>query len=357
MNNNNNNNNNSNNELEEQLASLIIENHKTNNISVGMANNSSRPQLNNCRLGVNSSLGVPSSSSSYCGNQLVPGPRFSSDIKTSIGNSLTVPSIVVSSDEESNDKMDISTIKSSYINCNSKPNSSSNIGSCNIQQQQDCGMTEKEILLNQMKQKKIQSLERRDPSNVLVMENIDEHRAQLVQALVQNQNLNFSFSVQMVRYLSIFKSLILVFTHRNEAELCKLLVTRQDDIKLDSETKVYFGKEMPLTSLNKYQLATPFPSRQYLISPPLSPPNEWAPPGDGMESAPNDSHDPFAVVSRVTIDSSSIVSDSNSSHETPSSLSPPHSVDQDQLNDRLKKIIFQDTTNNNLPSITLEFCT
>ncbi|KAN0039762.1 hypothetical protein ACTA71_006998 [Dictyostelium dimigraforme] len=75
----------------------------------------------------------------------------------------------------------------------------------------------------------------------------------------------------------------------------------QDSIKLDVDTILYFGKEVSISSIGKYQLTVPFATRQHLISPPSSPPNEWSAPGDGIEHPPTDV-DPFAVVTRVVID-------------------------------------------------------
>ncbi|EAL71632.1 modulatory calcineurin-interacting protein [Dictyostelium discoideum AX4] len=402
--------------LESELAKLILENNKAKGIDSS------------------NSLGPPSitfgdKSNSFIGTTKTNINSIGNNSSGSSSKSLNVPSIVVSCDNENSNS---NFNKGCCFNVNNNNNNNSNLFNDKKQQQQqqgpspspsppspsslstspncksnfsscsDSGSNDKEALIYQMRQKKIKSLERREPSNVLIIENISEKNAQLVQLLVEDQNLNFSFSVQLIRYLSHFKSLILVFSHRNEAELCKLLVSRQDSIKLDVDTILYFGKEISIGSIGKYQLTTPFATRQHLISPPLSPPNEWSAPGDGMEHPPTDV-DPFAVVTRVVIDenddenfsfggnnkndnndndnnnknknnnnnnggcndsesetpSSSLVGFStnsrNSSNNSESTF--VNSLDPEQLSDRLRKVIYQDNTSNGFPSITLEFCT
>ncbi|KAM9972766.1 hypothetical protein ACTFIR_012135 [Dictyostelium discoideum] len=424
--------------LESELAKLILENNKANGIDSG--NSLGPPSItfgdksNNFIGTTKTNINNIGNSGSGSGSGSGSSSSGSSSSNGGSSKSLNVPSIVVSCDNENSNS---NFNKGCYFNVNNNnsnlfndkkqqqqqqgpspspspsppspsslstsPNCKSNFSSCS-----DSGNNDKEALIYQMRQKKIKSLERREPSNVLIIENISEKNAQLVQLLVEDQNLNFSFSVQLIRYLSHFKSLILVFSHRNEAELCKLLVSRQDSIKLDVDTILYFGKEISIGSIGKYQLTTPFATRQHLISPPLSPPNEWSAPGDGMEHPPTDV-DPFAVVTRVVIDenddenfsfggnnkkdnndnnnnknnnnnnnnnnggcndsesetpSSSLVGFSTNSRNSNSNNNSSNnestfvnSLDPEQLSDRLRKVIYQDNTSNGFPSITLEFCT
>ncbi|KAM9971221.1 hypothetical protein ACTFIW_011197 [Dictyostelium discoideum] len=411
--------------LESELAKLILENNKANGID--SSNSLGPPSI---------TFGTTKTNINNIGNNS-SGSSGSSSSNGGSSKSLNVPSIVVSCDNENSNS---NFNKGCYFNVNNNNNNNNNSNLFNDKKQQqqgpspspsppspsslstspncksnfsscsDSGNNDKEALIYQMRQKKIKSLERREPSNVLIIENISEKNAQLVQLLVEDQNLNFSFSVQLIRYLSHFKSLILVFSHRNEAELCKLLVSRQDSIKLDVDTILYFGKEISIGSIGKYQLTTPFATRQHLISPPLSPPNEWSAPGDGMEHPPTDV-DPFAVVTRVVIDenddenfsfggnnkndnndnnnnknknnnnnnnsnnggcndsesetpSSSLVGFSTNSRNSNSNSNNSNnestfvnSLDPEQLSDRLRKVIYQDNTSNGFPSITLEFCT
>ncbi|KAN0025355.1 hypothetical protein ACTFIU_003616 [Dictyostelium citrinum] len=381
--------------LESELAKLILENNKANGID--NSNSLGPPSITFGNKSSNNSnfIGVTKTNINSISNN-------SNSSKSSSGLSLNVPSIVVSCDNENGNS---SFNKGCYLNVNNNsslfndkkqqqqgpspsppspsslstsPNCKSSFSNCSSSSSNN---SDKDALIYQMKQKKIKSLERREPSNVLILENINEKNAKLVQLLVEDQNLNFSFSVQLIRYLSHFKSLILVFSHRNEAELCKLLVSRQDSIKLDVDTILYFGKEISIGSIGKYQLTAPFATRQHLISPPLSPPNEWSAPGDGMEHPPTDV-DPFAVVTRVVIDenddenfsfSGGYNNCNDSESETPSSSlvgfsttsrnnnhnegTVVNSLDPEQLSDRLRKVIYQDNTSNGFPSITLEFCT
>ncbi|KAN0026764.1 hypothetical protein ACTFIV_007755 [Dictyostelium citrinum] len=382
--------------LESELAKLILENNKANGID--NSNSLGPPSITfGNKSSNNNFISVTKTNINSISNN-------SNGSKSSSGLSLNVPSIVVSCDNE-NGNSDFN--KGCYLNVNNNsglfndkkqqqqqgpspsppsPSSLSTSPNCkssfsNCSSSGSSSNSDKDALIYQMKQKKIKSLERREPSNVLILENINEKNAKLVQLLVEDQNLNFSFSVQLIRYLSHFKSLILVFSHRNEAELCKLLVSRQDSIKLDVDTILYFGKEISISSIGKYQLTAPFATRQHLISPPLSPPNEWSAPGDGMEHPPTDV-DPFAVVTRVVIDenddenfsfSGGYNNCNDSEGETPSSSlvgfsttsrnnnhnegTVVNSLDPEQLSDRLRKVIYQDNTSNGFPSITLEFCT
>ncbi|KAF2073105.1 hypothetical protein CYY_005574 [Polysphondylium violaceum] len=214
---------------------------------------------------------------------------------------------------------------------------------CENDQDNDSGgdnaTSEKQELLNQMKQKKLQLLSNRCPTNVLIIENVDDERAQLLISLLGDENLHSSFNILLLRYLSILNSIILVFSHHDESTLCKMLIERQTFINT-TNILIYYGKRLETETVNKYQLLPPFPVRQYLISPPLSPPNEWAAPGDGMETPPNDI-DPLA---------SSNNSNNNNNNNN-------NSLDPEQLSNRLRKVIYEDTTSSGFPSITLEFCT
>jgi len=209
------------------------------------------------------------------------------------------------------------------LDCESSGGSSSTIG--------DDATSEKQELIYQMKQKKLQLLSNRAPTNVLIIENVDDETAQLLISLLGDENLHSSFNILLLRYLSILSSIILVFSHHDESTLCKMLIERQNFINT-SNILIYYGKRLETETVSKYQLLPPFPVRQYLISPPLSPPNEWAAPGDGMETPPNDI-DPL------------------------SSSSSSKDLDPEQLSNRLRKVIYEDTTSSGFPSITLEFCT
>ncbi|EGG18995.1 modulatory calcineurin-interacting protein [Cavenderia fasciculata] len=180
-----------------------------------------------------------------------------------------------------------------------------------------------------IRQKKIQLLLKREPTNVLILENIDQQTGFNVQTLIE-EYLEQSCLTPLVlaRYISILNSLIFVFAHRNDAHLSKLLIERQPIIK--KSFNLYFGKELSESIIRKHQLLPPFATRQFLISPPLSPPEEWETPGDGLEEGPEDGIE-----------------------NHPSSFS---GFDPQQLNSRLQ-LVYQDQTNNNFPSISVEFCT
>eukprot|EP01132_Coremiostelium_polycephalum_P003340 gene3340-4187_t len=215
-------------------------------------------------------------------------------------------------DEEDVDPM-ICEEKRVINQCNNNNSNSSNNSKITTQ--------EHKYLIEQMRQKKLQILARREPTNVLILENIEQSKSQSIQSmLLETDSLQSSFSILLSRYIKMLHSLILVFEHRDEAQLCKLLIQRQNLIDI-SQIFIYFGKALSNDTIQKHQLLPPFPTRQFLISPPLSPPGGWAPEGDGLEQAPKDV------------------------------------VDPQELSDRLRRVIYQDNTSNGFPSITLEFCT
>ncbi|EFA82996.1 modulatory calcineurin-interacting protein [Heterostelium album PN500] len=188
-----------------------------------------------------------------------------------------------------------------------------------------------QTIMNQMREKKFQLLQRREPTRVLVLENLDAAASDMILQLVSKYQEDSSMSsLVLTRYINILQSLIMVFVHRNDAQLCKLLIQRQSIINIDSII-IYFGKELSDDTIKKHQLLPPFPVRQYLISPPLSPPEEWSAPGDGMEQAP-------------TKEASS-----------PSSSSHNFGFNPDTLSEKL--VIYQSKADSGFPSITLEFCT
>ncbi|KYR00652.1 modulatory calcineurin-interacting protein [Tieghemostelium lacteum] len=194
----------------------------------------------------------------------------------------------------------------------------------------------------------------RPPTNVLVIENITRELSGSIQTIMEQVD-----ECQLpciVRYLSIFSSLLFVFHHKNQAQLCKLLVESQPFIKLDNVV-IYYGKELPPHSFYKYQLQPPFPDKQFLISPPLSPPNEWEPEGDGYEQPPTDidllpNQNNNYLINNISSNNNNTNSNNNNNNNNNSM-----GVDPEHLTEKLKTVIYQDQTKNGFPSITLEFCT
>ncbi|GAM26195.1 hypothetical protein SAMD00019534_093700 [Acytostelium subglobosum LB1] len=183
-------------------------------------------------------------------------------------------------------------------------------------------------LMETLREKKFQMLLRRDPTRVVILENIEMDTSQSVQTMIEQYIRNESMpSLVLVRYITMMRSMIMVFVHRDDAKLCKLLLERQPLIDLQ-DVIIYFGKDLSDELIKKHQLLPPFPQRQYLISPPLSPPEDWAAPGDGLEQPPPE-------------------------HPDESHFS---GFDPKKLTEKLQ-VIYQDNTSNGFPSITLEFCT